>query len=158
MNVATKMALGALCGVKLASGYSLKGSGMGIGYIGKGIKWTGEKIENGGDAMAKFGGEMVDSGYLAWKIASGALTEEQLQAIVDEGEKKKEAINAEVVEDAEAIGLANLKEAATKAAETAMEAVAQAIKTVEEKTTTVETKTTDKEAEMTPAEMAEAYC
>lgn len=157
MNVATKMALGALCGVKLASGYGLKGSGMGIGYIGKGIKWTGEKIENGGDAMAKFGGEMVDSGYLAWKIASGALSEEQLQAIVDEGEKKAEAMQAEVVETDEQ-GLANLKLAATKAAETAMEAVAQAIKTVEEKTTTVETKTTDKEAEMTPAEMAEAYC
>ena len=157
MNIATKMALGALCGVKLASGYSLKGSGLGIGYAGKGIKYVGEKVEQGGFAVAKFGGEMVDSGYLAWKIASGALSEEQLQAIVDEGEKKAEAMQAEVVETDEQ-GLANLKLAATKAAETAMEAVAQAIKTVEEKTTTVETKTTDKEAEMTPAEMAEAYC
>lgn len=158
MNIATKAALGALCGIKLASGYSLKGSGLGIGYIGKGIKWTGEKIENGGFAMAKFGGEMVDNGMLAWKIASGALTEEQLQAIVNEGEQKKEAINAEVVEDT---GLANLKEAAVKAAETAMEAVAQAVKTVEEKTVTVETapaKADNKEAEMSPAEMAEAYC
>lgn len=163
MNIATKAALGALCGVKLASGYSLKGSGLGIGYLGKGIKWTGEKIENGGFAVAKFGGEMVDSGYLAWKIASGALTEEQLQAIVNEGKQKKEELTAEVVEDAEATGLANLKEAAVKAAETAMEAVAQAVKNVEEKTVTVETttaaKTADnKEAEMTPAEMAEAYC
>lgn len=156
MNIATKAALGALCGIKLASGYSLKGSGLGIGYIGKGIKWTGEKIENGGFAMAKFGGEMVDNGMLAWKIASGALTEEQLQAIVNEGEQKKEAINAEVVEDT---GLANLKEAAVKAAETAMEAVAQAVKNVE--AVTVETapaKADNKEAEMSPAEMAEAYC
>jgi len=158
MNIATKAALSALSGVKIASGYSLKGSGNVIGYAGKGIKYVGEKVENGGFAMAKFGGEMVDSGFLAWKIASGALSEEELQAIVD-GAEKKETINAEVVEDAEATGLANLKEAAQKAAETAMEAVAQAIKTVEEKTVTVETaKTADKEVEMTPAEMAEAYC
>lgn len=159
MNIATKAALSALSGVKIASGYSLKGSGNIIGYAGKGIKYVGEKVEHGGFAMAKFGGEMVDSGFLAWKIASGALSEEELQAIVNEGEQKKETINAEVVEDAEATGLANLKEAATKAAETAMEAVAQAIKTVEEKTATVETtKTAEKEAEMSPAEMAEAYC
>ena len=159
MNIATKAALGALCGIKLASGYSLKGSGLGIGYIGKGIKWTGEKIENGGFAMAKFGGEMVDNGMLAWKIASGALSEEELQAIVDEGEKKKETVAAEVVEDAEATGLANLKEAAVKAAETAMEAVAQAVKNVEAVTAeTAPAKADNKEAEMSPAEMAEAYC
>ena len=158
MNIATKAALSALSGVKIASGYSLKGSGNIIGYAGKGIKYVGEKVENGGFAMAKFGGEMVDSGFLAWRIASGALSEEELQAIVDEGEQKKETINAEVVEDAEATGLANLKLAATKAAETAMEAVAQVIKTAEEKTAQAETKTDDKEVEMTPAEMAEAYC
>lgn len=159
MNIATKAALGALCGIKLASGYSLKGSGLGIGYLGKGIKWTGEKIENGGFAVAKFGGEMIDSGYLAWKIASGALSEEELQNIIDEGQKKAEAVQVEVVEET---GLSNLKEAAVAAAETAMEAVAEAIKNVDEKTakTTVETtaKTAEKEVEMSPAEMAEAYC
>lgn len=103
---------------------------------------------------------MIDSGYLAWKIASGALSEEELQNIIDEGQKKAEAVQAEVVEET---GLSNLKEAAVAAAETAMEAVAEAIKNVDEKTTTkatVETtaKTAEKEVEMSPAEMAEAYC
>jgi hypothetical protein len=159
MNIATKAALGALCGVKLASGYSLKGSGLGIGYIGKGIKWTGEKIENGGFAMANFGSGMVDSGYLAWKIASGALSEEELQNIVNEGEKKKEELTVEVVEDAEATGLANLKEAAKQAAETAMEAVAAAIENVQAKAETEAPAAGQKtEKELTPAEMAEAYC
>lgn len=158
MNIATKAALSALSGVKIASGYSLKGSGLGIGYIGKGIKWTGEKVEQGGFAMAKFGGEMVDGGMLAWKIASGALSEEELQAIVDEGQQKKETVSAEVVEDAEATGLANLKEAATKAAETAMEAVAQVIKNAEENKVEVATVTPKTEKEMTPAEIAEAFC
>lgn len=159
MNIATKAALGALCGIKLASGYSLKGSGMGIGYLGKGIKWTGEKIEKGGFTVAKFGGEMVDSGYLAWKIASGALSEEELQNIVNEGEKKKEELTVEVVEDAEATGLENLKEAAKQAAETAMEAVAAAIENVQAKAETEAPAAGQKtEKELTPAEMAEAYC
>ena len=159
MNIATKAALTALSGIKVGGGYAVKGVGKGVGYIGFGLKWTGDKIEKGGDAMAQFGSEMVDSGMLAWKIASGALSEEELQAIVDEGEKKKETVAAEVVEDAEATGLANLKEAAKKAAETAMEAVSEAIKNVE--AVTVETapaKADNKEAEMSPAEMAEAYC
>ena len=164
MNIATKAALSALSGIKIASGYSLKGSGNIIGYTGKGIKYVGEKVEHGGFAMAKFGGEMVDSGFLAWKIASGALSEEQLQNIVNEAEAKAEAVEAEVVDNTEATGLANLKEAATKAAETAMQAVADVIKNAEAKAETV-TATTAKtetksaaEREMTPAEMAEAYC
>lgn len=163
MNIATKAALSALSGVKIASGYSLKGSGNIIGYTGKGIKYVGEKVEHGGFAMAKFGGEMVDSGFLAWKIASGALSEEQLQNIVNEAEAKAEAVEAEVVDDNKA-GLENLKAAATKAAETAMQAVADVIKNAEAKAETV-TATTAKtetksaaEHEMTPAEMAEAYC
>lgn len=159
MNIATKAALGALCGVKLASGYSLKGSGNVIGYAGKGIKYVGEKVENGGFAVAKFGSDMVDSGYLAWKIASGALSEEELQNIVNEGEKKKEGLTVEVVDDAEATGLANLKEAAKQAAETAMEAVAQAIENVQTKAETEAPAAGQKtEKELTPAEMAEAYC
>lgn len=158
MNIATKAALTALSGVKIGGGYAVEGVGKGIGYVGFGLKWTGEKIEQGGDAMAKFGGEMVDSGFLAWKIASGALSDEELQNIVNEAEKK-ETINAETVEDAEATGLANLKEAAKKAAETAMEAVAEVIKTAEEKTTKTDTATAQKsETEMSPAEMAEAFC
>lgn len=163
MNIATKAALSALSGVKIASGYGLKGSGLGIGYLGKGIKWTGEKVEHGGFAMAKFGGEMVDSGFLAWKIASGALSEEQLQNIVNETEAKAEAVEAEVVDETDANGLANLKVAATKAAETAMQAVADVIKNVEAKAetataTTAKAESKSAEREMTPAEMAEAYC
>ena len=162
MNIATKAALSALSSIKIASGYSLKGSGNIIGYTGKGIKYVGEKVEHGGFAMAKFGGEMVDSGFLAWKIASGALSEEQLQNIVNEAEAKAEAVEAEVVDGAD--GLENLKAAATKAAETAMQAVADVIKNAEAKAETVtatpaktETKSAA-EREMTPAEMAEAYC
>lgn len=142
MNIATKAALTALSGVKIGGGYAVEGVGKGIGYVGFGLKWTGEKIEQGGDAMAKFGGEMVDSGFLAWKIASGALSDEELQNIVNEAEKK-EAVNAETVEDAEAT----------------MEAVAEVIKTAEEKTTKTDTATAQKsETEMSPAEMAEAFC
>lgn len=149
MNIATKAALSALSGIKITGGYAVKGVGKGIGYIGFGLKWTGEKIENGGDAMAQFGSEMVDSGMLAWKIAGGQLSEEQLQAIVD-----GQTVEATVEEDPEAMNLANLKEAAKKAAETAMEAVAEVIKESEEK------KADEPKAEkdMTPAEMAEAFC
>ena len=149
MNIATKAALSALSGIKIGGGYAVKGVGKGIGYIGFGLKWTGEKIENGGDAMAQFGSEMVDSGMLAWKIAGGQLSEEQLQAIVE-----GQPVEATVEEDPEAMNLANLKEAAKKAAETAMEAVAEVIKESEEK------KVDEPKAEkdMTPAEMAEAFC
>lgn len=164
MNIATKAALTALSGVKIGGGYAVKGVGKGVGYIGFGLKWTGDKIERGGDAMAQFGSEMVDSGMLAWKIAGGQLSEEELQNIVNGAEQKKEAVmDAEVVDDNKA-GLDNLKQAAVKAAETAMEAVAQVIETVqtkaEEKTApAAQTTTAQKsETEMSPAEMAEAFC
>lgn len=163
MNIATKAALTALSGIKIGGGYAVKGVGKGVGYIGFGLKWTGDKIEKGGDAMAQFGSEMVDSGMLAWKIAGGQLSEEELQAIIDEDKQKKEAMDAEVVDDNKA-GLDNLKEAAKKAAETAMEAVAQVIETVQTKTEektapAAQTTTAQKsETEMSPAEMAEAFC
>ena len=155
MNLATKAALTALSGIKVGGGYACKGTGLGIGYIGKGIRWTGEKIERGGFAVADFGSEMIDSGVLAWKIANEKLTQEQLQAIVN-GETPEKPIEAEVVDDTKATGLANLKEAATKAAETAMEAVAQAIKKVE--ATEQKAPEQKQEQDMTPAEMAEAFC
>lgn len=162
MNIATKAALTALSGVKIGGGYAVKGVGKGVGYIGFGLKWTGDKIERGGDAMAQFGSEMVDSGMLAWKIAGGQLSEEELQNIVNEAEKK-DAIDAEIVDDNKA-GLDNLKQAAVKAAETAMEAVAQVIETVQTKTAeektapTAQTTAQKSETEMSPAEMAEAFC
>ena len=149
MNIATKAALSALSGIKIGGGYAVKGVGKGIGYIGFGLKWTGEKIEQGGDAMAQFGSEMVDSGMLAWKIAGGQLSEEQLHAIVE-----GQPVEATVEEDPEAMNLANLKEAAKKAAETAMEAVAEVIKESEEK----KVEEPKAEKDMTPAEMAEAFC
>lgn len=164
MNVATKAALTALSGIKIGGGYAVKGVGKGVGYIGFGLKWTGDKIERGGDAMAQFGTEMVDSGMLAWKIAGGQLSEEELQAIIDEDKQKKEAMDAEVVDDNNKAGLNDLKEAAKKAAETAMEAVAEVIDTVqskveEKKTAPAAQATTAKsETEMSPAEMAEAFC
>lgn len=161
MNIATKAALTALSGVKIGGGYAVKGVGKGIGYIGFGLKWTGDKIEKGGDAMAQFGTEMVDSGMLAWKIAGGQLSEEELQAIIDEDKQKKEAMDAEVVDDNKA-GLNDLKEAAKKAAETAMEAVAEVIENVqskvEEKTAPAQATMAKSETEMSPAEMAEAFC
>lgn len=161
MNIATKAALTALSGVKIGGGYAVKGVGKGIGYIGFGLKWTGDKIEKGGDAMAQFGTEMVDSGMLAWKIAGGQLSEEELQAIIDEDKQKKEAMDAEVVDDNKA-GFDNLKEAAKKAAETAMEAVAEVIENVqskvEEKTAPAQATSAKSETEMSPAEMAEAFC
>lgn len=161
MNIATKAALTALSGVKIGGGYAVKGVGKGIGYVGFGLKWTGDKIEKGGDAMAQFGTEMVDSGMLAWKIAGGQLSEEELQDIVNGAEQKKETMDAEVIDDK--AGLDNLKQAAVKAAETAMEAVAQVIDTVqakaEEKIAPAQTATAQKpETEMSPAEMAEAFC
>ena len=162
MNIATKAALTALSGVKIGGGYAVKGVGKGVGYIGFGLKWTGDKIEKGGDAMAQFGTEMVDSGMLAWKIAGGQLSEEELQAIIDEDKQKKEAMDAEVVDDNKA-GLNDLKEAAKKAAETAMEAVAEVIENVqskveEKKTAPAQATTAKSETEMSPAEMAEAFC
>ena len=149
MNIATKAALSALSGIKIGGGYAVKGVGKGIGSIGFGLKGTGVKIEQGGDAMAQFGSEMVDSGMLAWKIAGGQLSEEQLHAIVE-----GQSVEATVEEDPEAMNLANLKEAAKKAAETAMEAVAEVIKESEEK----KVEEPKAEKDMTPAEMAEAFC